>query len=120
MILSSPLLLDVLTAASRFQNILFSAPSRFLWHTTDVVDVCEQIEKVISSESDLYWPRETILNSFRELYLNFRSVELDYLEDISHYASSSTQYSACSVEPGTAVDVGEIVRASTNTVLRLR
>ena len=120
MILSSPLLLDVLTVASRFQNILFSAPSRFLWHTTDVVEVCEQIEKAISSESNLYWPGKTILNSFRELYLHFRSDDPNYLEDISHYASSSTQFSACSVRPGTAADVGEIVRASTDTILRLR
>ena len=120
MIFSSRLLLDALTAASRFQNILFSAPSRFLWHTTDVVEVCEQIEKAISSESNLYWPGKTILNSFRELYLNFRSDDPNYLEDISHYSSSSTQFSACSVRPGTAADVGEIVRASTDTILRLR
>lgn len=34
----------------------------------------------------------------------------NYLKDIGHWASSSTQYAACSVEPGTTEDVGKIVR----------
>ena len=34
-----------------------------------------------------------------------------YLKDISHWASSSSEAAACSVEPGTAEDVGEIVRS---------
>lgn len=33
----------------------------------------------------------------------------DYLEAISHWASSSTEPSACAVVPGTAADVGIIV-----------
>jgi hypothetical protein len=34
----------------------------------------------------------------------------EYLFDIEHFSSSSTEASACSVEPGSAEDVGEIVR----------
>jgi hypothetical protein len=34
----------------------------------------------------------------------------EYLFDISHAASSSTEKSACSVEPGSAEDVSKIVR----------
>ena len=36
----------------------------------------------------------------------------EYSVDIKHYASSSSEVSACSVEPGSAKDVGEIVRYS--------
>lgn len=32
-----------------------------------------------------------------------------YALDVYHYANSSTQQSACTVEPGTANDVGKIV-----------
>ena len=32
-----------------------------------------------------------------------------YTKDISHFANSSTQQSMCTVEPGTARDVGKIV-----------
>jgi hypothetical protein len=34
----------------------------------------------------------------------------EYSFDISHAASSSTEASACSVEPGSAEDVSEIVK----------
>ncbi|KZT71943.1 FAD-binding domain-containing protein [Daedalea quercina L-15889] len=37
------------------------------------------------------------------------AAEPEYLEDISHYAMSSAQDSVCSVEPGTAEDVGTIL-----------
>jgi hypothetical protein len=36
----------------------------------------------------------------------------NYAADIEHWASSSTQASACSVEPGTAADVSVIVRSA--------
>lgn len=36
----------------------------------------------------------------------FIAVSVNYLEDISHWASSSTQTAACSFEPGTPEDVG--------------
>ncbi|KAG7446652.1 FAD-binding domain-containing protein [Guyanagaster necrorhizus] len=60
--------------------------------------VCETISRAISSTSDVYYPGE-----------------LTYLRDIYHWAISSTQYSACTVEPGTAEDVGIILRILSST-----
>ena len=33
----------------------------------------------------------------------------NYVQDISHYAGSSSEKAACSVEPGIVEDVGQIV-----------
>ncbi|KAG7095625.1 hypothetical protein E1B28_006349 [Marasmius oreades] len=54
--------------------------------------ICSQIENAISSASDVYY-----------------FGELSYFKDIGHWASSSSQLSLCSVEPGTAQDVGIIL-----------
>lgn len=43
--------------------------------------------------------------------------ELSYLADIEHYSTTSTTDSVCSVEPGTAEDVGTIVRYQIYDVL---
>ncbi|KAJ7107008.1 FAD-binding domain-containing protein [Mycena epipterygia] len=59
------------------------------------VDVCNQIQQAVSSASDVYFPVDLLGN---------------YAADISHWASSSTQASACSVEPGTAADVSVIIQ----------
>jgi hypothetical protein len=53
---------------------------------------CTQIQKAVSSGTDVYYPGS-----------------LHYLADIHHWASSSSDISACSVEPGTADDVAKIV-----------
>ncbi|RPD60650.1 FAD-binding domain-containing protein [Lentinus tigrinus ALCF2SS1-7] len=65
--------------------------------------VCKQISSAVSSASAVHFP---------DLDLNPA-----YLEDISHWAVSSTQQAACSVEPGTAEDVGTILQilGKTNT-----
>ncbi|THH19350.1 hypothetical protein EW146_g1809 [Bondarzewia mesenterica] len=63
------------------------------WGSADVQDTCEAIAAAISSASDVYYP----------LSIHFNS-------DIAHWASSSSQISTCSVEPGTAEDVGEILQ----------
>ncbi|KAI9060011.1 FAD-binding domain-containing protein [Trametes sanguinea] len=60
-------------------------------HTTAV---CEAISQSVSSASAVYWPG---------------SGE-PYLDDIFHYAASSIDNATCSVEPGTAEDVGVILR----------
>ncbi|KAJ6488794.1 FAD dependent oxidoreductase [Mycena sanguinolenta] len=63
---------------------------------------CTQIQQAVSSASEVYYPLQLLGN---------------YAEDISHWATSSTQASACSVEPGSAADVSVIIQilASTNT-----
>ncbi|KAJ7727587.1 FAD-binding domain-containing protein [Mycena metata] len=68
----------------------------------DASDACTQIQQAVSSASSVYYPLELLGN---------------YAADITHWASSSTQASACTVEPGTAADVSVIIQllASTNT-----
>ncbi|KAH9918108.1 FAD-binding domain-containing protein [Amylocystis lapponica] len=58
----------------------------------DVLAVCELIAKWTSSATDVYYP-----------------FELQYVEDVSHYALSSSLDATCSVEPGSAEDVGIIL-----------
>lgn len=62
--------------------------SATLYNTT-----CHQIAGAISPASDVYYPSSQ-----------------QYSADISHFVTSSTQSASCSVEPGTAADVGVIVR----------
>ncbi|KAJ6529113.1 FAD dependent oxidoreductase [Mycena vulgaris] len=54
---------------------------------------CLQIAAAISSASTVFLPGS-----------------LSYAKDIFHWASSSSDLSACSVEPGTAADVGKILQ----------
>lgn len=60
--------------------------------------VCEAISNAISPASDVFY---------------FGA--LSYLKDIHHWAISSTQYPACTVEPGTAEDVGIILGILSST-----
>ncbi|KAK2462602.1 hypothetical protein APHAL10511_005335 [Amanita phalloides] len=55
--------------------------------------VCQAISAAISSKSAVYYPGSTL-----------------YTKDVYHYSNSSTQQSACTVEPGSAKDVGVILR----------
>ncbi|KAL0954148.1 hypothetical protein HGRIS_005285 [Hohenbuehelia grisea] len=54
--------------------------------------ICKQIADKISSASQVYYPGQS-----------------KYFADIKHWASSSSQFSKCSVEPGTAADIGIIL-----------
>ncbi|THH28909.1 hypothetical protein EUX98_g5291 [Antrodiella citrinella] len=56
---------------------------------------CAQISKAISKDSEVFFPFDTTGR---------------YTADNFHYATSSSQPSACSVEPGTAQDVGAILQ----------
>ncbi|KAI0293620.1 FAD-binding domain-containing protein [Multifurca ochricompacta] len=62
--------------------------------------VCNEIENSISHASQVFYPGSP-----------------EFGADISHWANSSSQVSACSVEPGTLADVGQILHllASTHT-----
>ncbi|KAF7327044.1 FAD-binding PCMH-type domain-containing protein [Mycena kentingensis (nom. inval.)] len=63
-------------------------------------DACTQIQGVISDASSVYFPTDLLGN---------------YAADIAHWASSSTELSACSVEPGTAEDVAAILKVIATT-----
>ncbi|KAJ7091867.1 FAD dependent oxidoreductase [Mycena belliarum] len=58
-------------------------------------NVCADIEKLISPASAVYYPNDTSAH---------------YAADVAHWAASSSQVAACSVEPGTAVDVSKILK----------
>ncbi|KAG6810817.1 hypothetical protein H0H92_010207 [Tricholoma furcatifolium] len=63
-----------------------------------IVFVCNQIEESTSSETEVFYPGQ-----------------LPYIRDISHWASSSSQFSQCSVRPGTTADVAIIVKGGGHT-----
>lgn len=56
-------------------------------------DTCHSIAKAVSKASDVYWPGS-----------------LSYTNGIKHWATSSTALAACSVEPGSAGDIGKILQ----------
>ncbi|KAJ6583298.1 hypothetical protein B0H10DRAFT_886542 [Mycena sp. CBHHK59/15] len=59
------------------------------------LDACGQIQQRVSSSSSVNYPTD---------------LTGTYANDISHWASSSTQSAACTVEPGTAADVSIIIQ----------
>lgn len=61
-------------------------------------DTCKKIERTISSASQVFYPGSP-----------------EFEADISHRANSSSQVSACSVQPGTPQDVGLILRELVST-----
>ncbi|KAF8267898.1 FAD-binding domain-containing protein [Lactarius quietus] len=81
-----------LTATALFQHWQFTAKG--------YKDTCRKIEQSISPASQVFYPGSPELEA-----------------DISHWANSTSQVSACSVQPGTPHDLGLILRelASTRT-----
>ncbi|KAN0133066.1 FAD-binding domain containing protein [Lactarius tabidus] len=87
--LSTTFLVVTLSLASFSQaSILTVTPSNQSYQTT-----CLSIAAAISSSSQVFYPNST-----------------QYIADNEHAIISSTQESACSVEPGSAADVGAILR----------
>src|SRR6266702_4913923 len=83
-------------------------------------DACKKIERTVSSASQLFYPGGSSYhiigrpNTSPISIIDTGSIGSPGFEaDISHWANSSSQVSACSVEPGTPQDVGLIV----NTVI---
>jgi hypothetical protein len=70
---------------------------------------CDQIAVAISGASQVFFPRMCIM--YRLSYRKLISVQAapEYSSDIYHASNSSSQLSACSVEPGSAGDVSKIV-----------
>ncbi|EJD01924.1 FAD-binding domain-containing protein [Fomitiporia mediterranea MF3/22] len=82
--LLTPALLNAVVGVAS-SSVLSRAPS--------FNSVCDDIAGAVSNASDVSYPPE-----------------LSYTSGISHWASSSSQFSACSVEPGSAEDVGKILQ----------
>ncbi|KZT64214.1 FAD dependent oxidoreductase [Daedalea quercina L-15889] len=62
------------------------------------LEVCVEIASTVSSASEVFYPLEPY-----------------YTEDSYHWSQSSSQVSACTVEPGTAEDVGAIIQILART-----
>ncbi|TFK49560.1 FAD dependent oxidoreductase [Heliocybe sulcata] len=77
-----------------------SGPELFVRSADATSSACSQIEAALSSASELSLPG---LGSF--------------YQDIGHWATSSTQQAACSVQPGSTQDLGKIMQiiAATNS-----
>ncbi|KAI0357738.1 FAD-binding domain-containing protein [Trametes cingulata] len=80
--------------ASVLAAVLPSAAEPLQARGADLTSVCKEISKAISSASAVHWP----------------GLDSLYFKDIGHWATSSSAQSACSVEPGTAEDVGKILQ----------
>ncbi|KAG9308231.1 FAD-binding domain-containing protein [Chiua virens] len=92
--IGATLLTEIVTLASAVSS-LFGGDSQTLLSGSrpSFSETCQEIASSISSASNIYDP-----NSAK------------YLEDILHWTSSSSQYAACSLEPGTAADIGAALR----------
>jgi hypothetical protein len=75
---------------------------------------CDQIAAAISGASQVFFPRMCIM--YRLPYRKLISVQAapEFSSDIYHASNSSSQLSACSVEPGSAEDVSKIVSHPTS------
>ncbi|KAI0310362.1 FAD-binding domain-containing protein [Amylostereum chailletii] len=88
MLSARPLLvLSCIASASALASNLTVSPQY------SAVTTCARISKAISPASAVFYPDST-----------------QYAADIAHYSEGSTQNSTCSVEPGTARDVGIILQ----------
>jgi hypothetical protein len=81
---------------------------------SDLLCTCHQIAVALSGASQVFFPRERVILSFL-IQPDGCQAASEYLLDIEHAAPSSTEASACSVEPGSVEDVSEIVRQSDPT-----
>ena len=71
-------------------------------------DVCIEIASKISDASGVFYRGES-KNNMLYFFDTFEG-NPTYERDIFHWANSSAEFSACTVEPGTTADVGEVVR----------
>jgi hypothetical protein len=73
------------------------------------LETCKEIAASVSSASRVYDEGKLFAVQATCIHTYWRSTESDplhYLEDIDHWASSSSQVARCSFEPGTSLDVG--------------
>ena len=75
---------------------------------------CDRIRAAISDASQVFYPRMCVM--YHWPYRKLISVQAapEYSSDNYHASSSSSEVSACSVEPGSARDVSKIVSHPTS------
>ena len=76
---------------------------------SDLQRTCNQILAAISGASQVFFPREYVTYSLVMLNVIGNQAAPEYSFDTLHTYSSSSEASACSVEPGSADDVSKIV-----------
>ncbi len=94
------------------QRKLFAALSLASYLSTSVFAAtpCEQIESAISSSSSVSYPGKTSLRYAHGHLTKFSTTgSSNYTLDIAHWSAAATLPALCSVEPGTAQDLGIIV-----------
>jgi hypothetical protein len=81
---------------------------------SELQSTCDQIAAAISGASQVFFPRMCFM--YRLPYLKLISVQAstEYSSDIYHASNSSSEISACSIEPGSAGDVSKIVSHPTS------
>ncbi len=78
----------------------------------DPLNTCDQIAIAISGASQVSFPRKRVILSIVLRYFSLMGDQAapEYFLDMAHASASSSEVSACSVEPGSTKDVSEIVR----------
>ena len=103
-------LTTLLLCAISLASLSYGWPEPLNSHnSSDLLSTCNQIAGAISGASQVFFPCEYVILSFMISNLMDDKASPDYLNDISHASLSSTEASACSVEPGSAEDVSKIV-----------
>ncbi|KAG9308233.1 FAD-binding domain-containing protein [Chiua virens] len=92
------LLTQIVTLASGVHSIFPNTQTPFSDICPLLRDTCQEIASSISAASDVY-----------------DQTSPKYLKDIKHWTSWSTQFAACSFEPGTPEDVGIALRIIART-----
>src|SRR6267154_4046383 len=90
-------------------SILSHGRPETIQRPSDLQCTCDQIAAAISGASQVFFPRMCVM--YRVPYRKLISVQAasEYSSDIYHASNSSSEVSACSVEPGSAGDVSKIV-----------
>jgi len=89
--------------------LVFGNPDNVKRNSNESKQVCEAISAAISSKSAVFYPGGYSSVLQRPAPHSLMPGSKNYENDISHWFSSSSQQSACTVEPGCAQDVGVIV-----------
>jgi hypothetical protein len=103
--------LALLSLAYGAQQDVFGLPTT-TYNYPDPLNTCDQIAVAISGASQVSFPRKRVILSFVLRYFNLMGDQAapEYFQDMAHASASSSEVSACSVEPGSTKDVSEIVR----------
>ena len=92
-------------------DLLVTAISIYYAVGSDYRSACQAVSDVISPASNVYYPGKCECQPRQFGYAHSCAGHRLYAKGVYHYAASSEQKPACVVEPGTADDVGRIVRS---------